>query len=266
VFPVIEDPTSIAEEGSGPITSWRAQLLLAGEPLEVFNAYVAQAQSAGFPVVGGCAVRDGAGNDVSLTEYEPRSAQLLQCRAAYQRASRTNKSSTAVAITLERGDRDGLYVSNVSLRHVTIGDGTGEDLDYVSAAGPLYPIIGPSPELTDPPPVQLAKPGDTLLPGRGDIDLVLPRASEQVAPAAGSVVCSGGYDTVLAATGTAAAILLELRAQLAPTVPRALKVLDDVQGGALLNTLTVDSVGGNNGYIITTLDTESDHLIMVTMC
>ncbi len=266
LFPVIEDPRFIAQEGSGPITSWRAQLLLIGEPLEVFNAYVGQAQAAGFPVVGGCAVQDAAGNDVSLAEYKQESAQLLQCRAAYQRSSRPNKSSTSVTIALERGERDGLFVSSASLRHVTIGDGTGEDLDYVAAAGPLSPVEGPSPALPEGPPTQLTKPGEALLPGKGDIDLILPKGSAQVAPAAGSVVCSGGYDTILSTPDATEAVLLNLRDQLVPAAPRPLEILEDVQDKTRLHTLTVDSAGGNNGYIVTALDTQTDHLIMVTMC
>ncbi|MBA3523898.1 MAG: hypothetical protein H0T85_04985 [Geodermatophilaceae bacterium] len=261
-FPVIEDAAAIAQAGSGPITSWRARLQLVGDPVETFNAYLAQAQAAGYPVSGGCTVRSEDGLDMPLADFVGVSATNLSCGASYQRYSESNKSSTYVGISVEVGLRDDVYVSGVGLRYVRIGDGSGDE----PVRAPLSLITQTTPVLPGPPAPMYAQPGDTLLPAKGDADLVLPDGVEQVGPSATSVVCSNGFDVVLATLDVAADVLARFHEQVKVqvSVPGAIRSAE--VSGVFASTLTVNSLGGSNGLVITAADAGDDHYLLLSLC
>lgn len=266
LFPVVEDADSIAEAGSGAIVSWRAQLLLTGDPIETFNRYLAQAQTAGYPVFGGCTASSDGGQGVSLEDFDEGSAVLLECRAGFQRSSRPNKSSTYIAIRVEQGLRDGVVVSAVGLRYVQIGDGTGETQSYGPLAGPLTQIRAAVPSLPSAPELTFVGPGDRLLPGEGDVDFVLPPGVQQVGAASGSVVCSGGWEVVLSANGSAAASLRDFQDQMISGGYPPPFILTERDPDADVATLHHRSMGGNNGVIVSAADAGDDHYLMVTLC
>lgn len=268
VFPVLEDPASTALPGSGQIVSWRAHLLLTGDLLQVFNAYVSQAQAAGFPVVAACEVRDRSGVDVPLADFDAPTAQLLQCRAGYQLSSPDDLSSASLIITAERGIRDGVHVCGVAIYRVTVGGGTG--IDPGPGIEPSQPILDEAPALPEPPPLALAKPGDRLPPDRTSAgvrvpDVRVPAASEQLAPATGAAVCSGGFDIVLSVHGAALPVLLDLRAQATfNRHPPAIRSSSD--GGVAVHTLTVPSVGGSGSLYATSVEVDGAGYVLVTVC
>lgn len=57
----LRSPPDMPELRTKPFSGWTAQLLVVGEPLAVFNDYVAQAGRIGYPMDGGCMIDEAGG-------------------------------------------------------------------------------------------------------------------------------------------------------------------------------------------------------------
>lgn len=248
------------EEESG----WTAQLLVTGDPLSVFEEYVAQAGRLGYPMTGGCSVAVPQMSPVALSDPLAKDAHLLQCGAGHDRYYEDGpRDQLSVSVTLYVGERGGLPLRHLEVSLFLLGDGRQappEQDDYNA-----LPVTDPVPDLPVLEPVPPPKPGEPIKLGPR-MQLNAPVGSTLVASLAPGGVCGEvGYAAVFTTLDVDAA-LADLERQLADENRGPVEYVVVTGDGVTYRTFTVNPGAGAGIAQVTTAERADRNTILISAC
>lgn len=214
-------------DGQGLTDSWEAVLELAGDPVEVHNAYVEQLREAGFSIVRGrhdCGVTY-VSSDRSFYAppggAEPEGVDPSDVGCSVEGAIVEDSSTVAIArVVVRRTAADhpfGVYVSHVSIAVERWEPGVRPGSAQSRPFPPVPPLAGSQVELSEAPtPPSLPGPGDPIEPdGVEGEPLDVVEGSRVLTPVATEWCGTSGYDALVAIDGPEAqAVVGDYRRQI----------------------------------------------------
>lgn len=239
--------------------------MVVGDPLAVFNDYVAQARELGYPMEGGCSIAEAGSTAVPLEDYTGEAARSLRCSAEYYRASDDQPIDVLrVSVEMVVGDLLGLPARHVNVSLTQVGDGSGDPEPYQSGP-PLGRVTAAVPDL----PVLESRPmpavGEVIAPEFGSrTEVRVPMGSILAAAPFEGARCAYGYDAVLTTVDVDAA-LADLERQLAEYDTRPIEYLEVERDGVRFRSFSVELIG--DGFAIVTGATrDAGSTLLVSAC
>lgn len=266
VFPILRAPVQ-----GVPLSGWTAQLVVDADPIAVFNAYVGQARALGYAMRGDCYVQRSGNGDVELRGYTGLDAQAVRCGAGYSRSSDTDPYSgvhVSVQLAVAR-DGAGDLVATGDIGISRVGDGSGQEPEYVNQP-PLEDVTAPLPALPAIEVSPLATVGQPVAPDiYARVDIVVPVGSVLAAPPAqgADARCSLGYDAVMVVENVER-VFADLGDQLESygEGPSPVETIREQRDGVSYSSFTLDIPGGDDWFEVTSVESGSEALVLVSAC
>lgn len=262
---VLRSPAEMPSPTTGERSGWTAQLLVVGDPLAVFNDYVAQAGELGYPMDGGCSIDEAQSTSIPLADYDGDAGRLLRCAGEYYRSTDVEPIDVLrVAVEMFVGDLSGLPARHVNVSLTQVGDGSGDPEPFQNGP-PLGPVSDRVPVLPVLDPPSLPAVGEPIAPELlSRTEVRVPVGSALAAIPSGGARCANGYDAVLV-TADVGAALADLERQLDDLDSHPIEYLEVQREGVTFRSFSVDPIGDGHG-IVTSAEGSPVSTILISAC